>query len=87
MKARQAVCLLISISEHFYIFGLNINSSLFPCIVKNVPTKRDLQLDITELELAAELVEKEEEEKQKMQVLHTTLSGLHLSDEEESRYE
>lgn len=50
----------------------------------NVPTKWDLQLDITELELAAELVEKEEDEKQKMQVLHTTLSGLHLSDEEES---
>jgi hypothetical protein len=44
-------------------------------------------LDITELELAAELVEKEEEEGQKMQVLHTTLLGLHLSDEGESRYE
>jgi hypothetical protein len=55
--------------------------------MKNVPTKQDLQLDINELELAAELVEKEEEEVQKMQVLHTTLSCLHLSDEEESRYE
>jgi hypothetical protein len=87
MKASQAVCLLISILEHFYVFGLNINSSLFPYIVKNVPTKEDLHLDITELELAAELVEREEEEKQKMQVLHATLSGLHLSDEEESRYE
>jgi hypothetical protein len=54
--------------------------------VKNVPTKQDLKLDITELELAAELVEKEEEEKQKMQELHSTLSGLHLSDED-SRYE
>jgi hypothetical protein len=85
MKASQAVCLLISILEHFYVFELNINFSLFPYIMKNVPTKQDLQLDITELELAAELVEKEEEEKQKMQVLHTTLSGLHLSDEEESR--
>jgi hypothetical protein len=58
--------------------------------VKNVPRKEDLKLDITELELAAELVEKEEEEEeeetQKMQELHTTLSGLHLS-EEESGYE
>lgn len=60
--------------------------AFFPYIVKNVPRKEDLKLDITELELAAELVEKEEEETQKMQELHTTLSGLHLS-EEESGYE
>lgn len=51
-----------------------------------MPTKEDLKLDITELELAAELVEKEEEGAHKIQELHTTLSGLHLSDEEDSRY-
>jgi len=54
--------------------------------MKSVPTKQDLKLDITELELAAEMVEKEEEEKWKMQALNMTLE-LHLSDEEESRYE
>lgn len=48
--------------------------------------KQDLSLDIVELELAAEMVEKEEEEKQRLQVVNRTLSGLHLSDEE-SRYE
>jgi hypothetical protein len=87
MKASQAVYLLINICENLCIFGTSINFSLFPYIVKNVPTKQDLKLDIIELELAAEMVEKEEEEKQKIQVLNTTLSGLHLSDEEESRYE
>jgi regulator of sirC expression with transglutaminase-like and TPR domain len=54
--------------------------------MKNVPKKQDLRLDIVELELAAEIVEKEEEEKQKLQVLNRTLSGLHFSDDE-SRYE
>ena len=48
--------------------------------------KQDLSLDIVELELAAEMVEKEEEEKQRLQVVNRTLSGLHLSDGE-SRYE
>jgi regulator of sirC expression with transglutaminase-like and TPR domain len=54
--------------------------------MKSIPTKQDLSLDIVELELAAEMVEKEEEEKQRLQVVNRTLSGLHLSDEE-SRYE
>jgi len=53
--------------------------------MKSIPTKQDLSLDIVELELAAEMVEKEEEEKQRLQMVNRTLSGLHLSDEE-SRY-
>jgi len=53
--------------------------------MKSIPTKQDLSLDIVELELAAEIVEKEEEEKQRLQVVNRTLSGLRLSDEE-SRY-
>lgn len=54
--------------------------------MKSIPTKQDLSLDIVELELAAEMVEKEEEEKQRLQMMNRTLSGLCLSDEE-SRYE
>jgi len=54
--------------------------------MKSIPTKQDLSLDIVELELAAEMVEKEEEEKQRLQVVNRTLSGLRLSDEE-IRYE
>jgi hypothetical protein len=54
--------------------------------MKSIPTKQDLSLDIVELELAAEMVEKEEEEKERLQVVNRTLSGLRLSDEE-SRYE
>jgi regulator of sirC expression with transglutaminase-like and TPR domain len=54
--------------------------------MQSIPTKQDLRLDIVELELAAEIVEKEEEEKQRLQLVNRTLSGLHLSDDE-SRYE
>jgi len=53
----------------------------------SIPTKQDLSLDIVELELAAEMVEKEEEEKQRLQMVNRTLSGLHLSDEESSSSE
>lgn len=72
--------------EIVYFIWKNVNSNVFPYFMKSVPTKQDLKLDITELELAAEMVEKEEEEKWKMQALNMTLE-LHLSDEEESRYE
>ena len=58
---------------------------VFPLFMKSIPTKQDLRLDVVELELAAEMVEKEEEEKQRLQVVNRTLSGLCLSDEE-SRY-
>jgi hypothetical protein len=54
--------------------------------MQSIPTKQDLRLDIVELELAAEMVEREEEEKQRLQLVNRTLSGLCLSDEE-SRYE
>jgi hypothetical protein len=50
--------------------------------MKNVPKKQDLKLDIIELELAAEMVQREEEEKKKIQVLNKILSGLQLSDDE-----
>jgi hypothetical protein len=53
--------------------------------MKSIPKKQDLMLDIVELELAAEMVEREEQEKQKLQVVNRTFSGLCLSDEE-SRY-
>jgi hypothetical protein len=54
--------------------------------MKSIPQKQDLKLDIIELELAAEMVQREEEEKKKMQMLNKTLSVLQLSDEE-IRYE
>jgi hypothetical protein len=70
-----------------YIFGMNVNFYFFVYFVKSVPKKQDLKLDITELELAAEMVQKEEEDKQKMHMLNTNLSVLQLSDDEEIRYE
>lgn len=49
--------------------------------MKSVPKKQDLMLDIVELELAAEMVQREEKEEKKMQMLNKTLSSLQLSEE------